>query len=451
MENKRRTFIQVTLALAMLFLMPINTQGATAPSIAPAPVDYQAVNWARAPLRTLYASPSGGGDGLSRNAPKAFNRLVPSVRPGDRVVLLPGNYPNAEISLAGTAIRPITIEAEYPIVSPRHQLESSNRSVFKNSGLKITSASYLRVRGLAFAVDEAAYSSGIEVLRGDHLAFVRNYFLQNSNFGLLFFGVAEQDVTQVLVETNVFRNMLRAAETGGIGVRMDYGLRIHGTTTVVARNNLFDGYFNHAISLKERVRDALIEKNIFQTCGNICIEGGQEPDTFAGGTFKDRTVANVLVYANRFVGKDDGSTGIFARNVERLFVDGNSFVGLAYPLRSSNLYQNSRSCERQLARTGRMLAVCEHDSMLALTGRTNSGIVFSRNHVIGSAKIVVGGRGYPDDFLSVQDSTTTGKVVVSRRQFVFAADPWNRWTSGVPQTVAPPPVFVGRSPGYAGN
>ncbi|WP_027132430.1 right-handed parallel beta-helix repeat-containing protein [Geminicoccus roseus] len=407
-------------------------------------MDYRYIKWERPPLRTFYASPHGGGNGTSRSRPRAFNKLLPTLRAGDRVILLLGNYPSARLSLQGTATRPIRIEAEHPIVrDARHTVAAWKKVVFRNTGLQISKSAYVRIKGLSFHTDQGRSSSGIEVLSGRNLAFVQNQFLQNSNYGLLFFGKKTGDVAQVLVEGNVFRSMISGKEPGGIGrAWMDYGLRIHGTDTLVARNNLFDGYFNHAVSVKEMSRDILIERNKFNICSVICVEAGQEPDTAAGGTLIDRTVVNVNIRNNVFNGRNDGSTGVFARNVERAYVTGNAFNRIARPLRIANNDLNSRSCERQLQVIGRMLAICEHRSRLTLTGRRNRAVLFEKNRVRGKAAIYVTGRGYKGDFLSIRDTSADTRVPVVRRSFVVNKAAVNAWTKGAQETLLPPQVYL---------
>jgi hypothetical protein len=423
---------------------PASSAAQQAPVLKPPSVDYQYIKWERPPLRTFYASPHGQGNGTRRAAPRALNKLLPVLRPGDRVVLLLGNYPSAKLSLRGTATRPIRIEAEYPIVrDARHTVATWKKVVFRNAGLQIRDSAYVRIKGVSFHTDPGRSSSGIEVLSGRNLAFVQNQFLQNSNYGLLFFGKKRADIRQVLVEGNVFRSMISGNEPGGIGrAWMDYGLRIHGTDTLVVRNNLFDGYFNHAVSVKELSKDILIERNRFNICSVICVEAGQEPDTAAGGTFIDRTVANVNIRNNVFNGRDDGTTGVFARNVERAYVTGNAFNRIARPLRIANNDLNSRSCERQLQVLGRMLAICEHGSRLTLTGRKNRAVLFEKNRVRGKAAIYVTGRGYKEDFLSIRYTSADTRVPIVRRSFVIDDAAVNAWTRGAQETLLPPKVYL---------
>lgn len=415
-----------------------------APDLKPPSIAYRYINWERPPLRTFYADPHGRGNGASRAAPKAFNKLLPTLRAGDRVILLLGTYPGARLSLKGTATRPIRIEAEHPIVrDARHTVAIWKKVVFRNAGLQIRDSAYLRIKGLSFHTEPGRTGSGIEVLSGRNLAFVQNQFLQNSNYGLLFFGKKQTDIGQVLVEGNVFRNMISGNEPGGIGkARMDYGLRIHGTDTLVARNNLFDGYFNHAVSVKEMSRDILIERNRFNICSVVCVEAGQEPDTAAGRTLIDRTVANVNIRNNVFNGRGDGSTGVFARNVERAYVTGNAFHRIDRPLRIANNDLNSRSCERQLQVLGRMLAICERNSRLTLTGRTNRAVLFEKNRVSGKAAIYVTGRGYKGDFLSIRDTSADTRVPIVPRSFVIDKAAVNAWTGGAQETLAPPRIYL---------
>ncbi|WP_159709925.1 right-handed parallel beta-helix repeat-containing protein [Geminicoccus flavidas] len=401
------------------------------------------MDWAKPPLRTFYASPAGLGSGESRTSAKAFDSLLPMLKAGDRVILLEGTYPSTRISLKGTRPHPIQIEAEHPAVNAS-DLEApiTGKALFRNSQLEILDSSYLRIHGLAFEVDQAEAGNGITVMRSHHLAFTQNYFHQQSNYGLLLTGDEVGEVEQVLVERNLFRNMLRDSESGGIGgVRMDYGLRVHGTRTLLVRDNLFDGYFNHSLSLKEKVLDVSIQRNRFQVCGQACIDGGQEPDTVAGTRSTDRTVSNVVVEDNDFTGQQDGTVGIFARNIERIFVLGNRFTGISEPLRVANWDRNSRSCERQLYLIGRKLRTCEAGSQLALIGRPTVGVLFERNTIAGDAQIVLAGRGYADDFLAIRQSSTTGRVMICRRPFIVNGADFNAWVPGLPDWSDAPKLY----------
>lgn len=418
----------------------------SAPALKPAPITYRTIAWDKAPLRTFYANPVGRGNGRSRARPMAFNRLLGQLRPGDRVILLNGTYPKAKISLRGHASRPIRIEAEYPVVRNTALTVANWKKVMFKQGLQIEDSSYLRIKGLSFEVDAAKSGSGIEVLSGNNLAFVQNLFRQNTNYGLLFNGLTEGDVRQVLVEHNVFHNMIRSTERGGIGSnRMDYGLRVHGADTVIVRRNLFDGYFNHALSVKEKVKHILIERNTFKICGPVCIEGGQEPDTAFGRTVTDRTAANMNVRNNRFTGGRLKTTGVFARNVERIFITGNSFKGIAWPLRMAGHVLNARSCERQLQVIGRKLATCEPGSRLTLVGRKTVGVLFERNRVAGSAAIYAVGRGQAGDFLSIRFAHADRPLPVSSRRFVLDGARVNRWAAKLPATLAAPRTFIAAS------
>ncbi|WP_159716276.1 right-handed parallel beta-helix repeat-containing protein [Geminicoccus flavidas] len=314
-------------------------------------------NPARQPaLRTFYADPAGTGDGSSSAAPMALDRLLAMLRPGDRVILLPSDYPDTRISVRGTPEQPIRIEAAQPAVAADGRAATgTGLAMFRNSGLEIDQSAFLRVAGLAFTVEPDQYGNGITVTDSHHLAFGRNLFHQQTNYGLLLAGTEESPVTQVLVEGNLFRNHLQDSEGGGIGgVRMDYGLRVHGTHGLVVRDNRFDGYFNHSAS-KEFVQDVTIRGNRFRTCGLVCVEAGQEPDTEVAGRTVDRTVADVATTGNDFIGLDDGTVAVFARNAQRVVVAANRFAGISEPLRVANNDRNSRSCERQLQLLGRKL------------------------------------------------------------------------------------------------
>jgi hypothetical protein len=422
----------------------------TIPTMAAATIEYAAVDWVKPPLRTFYVSPAGTGSGESRNSATAFDKLLPMLKAGDRVILLEGNYPNTRISLKGTQSHPIQIEAEHPAFNALDlKVRATGKTLFRNSNLQIMNSSYLHVHGLAFEVDLAVRSNGITVTHSHHLAFTHNYFHQQTSYGLLLAGAEAGEVEQILVEKNLFRNMLQDSEGGGIGgVRMDYGLRVHGTRTLVVRDNLFDGYFNHSVSLKEKVLDVLIQRNRFQTCGQACIDAGQEPDTVAGALATDRTVSNVVVEDNGFTGQEDGTVGVFARNVERIFLLGNRFDGISEPLRVANWDRNSKSCERQLYLIGRKLRTCENGSHLTLIGRPTVGVLFERNTINGNAQIILAGRGYADDFLAIRQSPTTGKVVICRRPFILNGANFNAWTPGLPAWSAAPKLYHDDTRGY---
>lgn len=435
---------------ALLLGSPAPAIAASAPAMVPAPITPDRIDWASPPLRTFYADPVGQGSGKTRRSPLAFTKLLPTLRPGDRVILLPGSYRSARISLKGTASRPIRIEAGAAAVTGDGlELPPSSKVLFQNSSLHIQDSAYLRIQGLAFQVDPAKAGSGIKVTRSSHLAFQRNSFVQHTNYGLLLDGVATTDLRQILVENNLFQNMLASGEPGGIGgVRMDYGLRVHGTDTLIVRGNRFEGYFNHALSLKERVRNARIEDNLFQTCGLVCVEGGQEPDTAFGTRMTDRTVANVIVTANRFVGKFDGTVGVFARNVERIFITANRFQGITEPLRIANNDRNPKNCARQLYLVGRTYGSCEPDSRMTQIGRRNAGVLWGQNRIEGAARFIVAGRGYAGDFLSIRNATNTGKVEICRRPFILNEADFNGWTDGLPATRAAPKLYLDASKGF---
>jgi hypothetical protein len=438
-----RLVANLVVSLMMICLSPGTSDAAKAPRLKPEVSAYRSIAWERAPRRTFYASPSGRGDGRSRGSSRGFIKLLPSLRPGDRVVLLAGVYPGARLSLNGTASRPIRIEAEHPVVRDRTlSVTGTNNVIFRNSGLQLRNSSYLRIKGLSFEAQSGRSGNGIEVLSGHDLAFTQNRFLQSTNYGLSMFGKKQTDIRDVLVEGNVFRNKITDNEPGGIGgVRTDYGLRIHGTKTLVARNNLFDGYFNHALSVKEKAADILIERNRFNICGRICIEAGQEPDTAVGSRLIDRTAANVNIRNNRFDGRNDGTTGVFARNAERVYVTGNAFSRINRPLHIANNHLNSRSCQRQLQVLGRKLAICENGSRLALTARKNLAVLFEKNRITGNAAIYVAGRGYKGDFLSIRFTTASSRVPVIQRRFLIDSAPVNRWTGRI-ETFAAPRVFI---------
>ncbi|WP_191060409.1 right-handed parallel beta-helix repeat-containing protein [Geminicoccus harenae] len=400
----------------------------------------QSVDWHEPPLRTLYASPAGSGDGSSPAAPGALDRLLAMLGPGDRVVLLPGDYPDTRISVQGTAERPIRIEAAQPAVATDgHAATGTGRAMFRNSGLEIDRSAFLRVDGLVFTVEPDRYGNGITVTDSHHLAFGRNLFHQQSNYGLLLAGTQESPVTQVLVEGNLFRNHLLESEGGGIGgVRMDYGLRVHGTHGLVVRDNRFDGYFNHSASLKEFVQDVTIRGNRFRTCGLVCIEAGQEPDTEAAGRVMDRTVSDVAITGNDFTGSDDGTVAVFARNAGQVVIADNRFAGISEPLRVANNDRNSRSCERQLHFLGRKLRTCEPGSRLTLAGRPATGVRFERNEIAGDAQLILAGRGYADDAVTIGAARTTGTVRICRRPFIHNGADFNAWTDGLPNWSAAP-------------
>ncbi|HEX2528841.1 MAG TPA: hypothetical protein VHL31_21430 [Geminicoccus sp.] len=416
---------------------------ATAPVMTPAPIAYASVDWFKTPLRTFYADPNGGGTGQSRSSPRALGRLLPGLKPGDRIILLAGTYPSAKVTAHGTALRPIRIEAEHPVVAGTgHQVATSRKAVFRNSSLQIDASSYLRITGLSFEVDPSRGGSGITATNSDHLAFTRNYFFQQTNYGVLLGAASGGDVSQVLLENNVFRNMIVGSEAGGVGgVRMDYGQRVHRTRTMVVRNNHFDGYFNHSVSLKEIVRDVLIERNSFRICGLVCVEGGQEPDTTHPGGSTDRKVANVVIRSNSFSGLQDGSMGVFARNVERIFIIGNQFSGITEPLRMASNDRNSKSCERQLYLVGRKLGGCEVRSRLTQIGRKNSGVLFDGNKISGGIQFIMAGRGYPGDFLSIKNAANTSPIEICLRPFIQNGADFNSWTEGTPATFAPPALY----------
>lgn len=66
-----------------------------------------------APVRIVYVSPSGGGNGASRESPKKLQRAVDSSKPGDEIRLLGGDYEGKiRVTSGGTPEHPVVIRNE---------------------------------------------------------------------------------------------------------------------------------------------------------------------------------------------------------------------------------------------------------------------------------------------------------------------------------------------------
>ena len=65
------------------------------------------------PVRVVYVSPSGGGNGATAAAPKKLQRAVDGSKPGDEIRLLAGDYEGKiRISSGGSTEHPVVIRAE---------------------------------------------------------------------------------------------------------------------------------------------------------------------------------------------------------------------------------------------------------------------------------------------------------------------------------------------------
>ena len=125
---------------------------------------------------------------------------------------------------------------------------------------------------------------------------------------------------------NDIERSFQISGSGRYSYDMDYGFRIHDANSVYIANNTFTGGFNHAVSLKRKVKYALIENNNFISCGNACIHAGQQGNTTAN---PDIISDLIKIRNNRFSiqTRQDRSDGVEVMNVHKAIVTNNSFNG----------------------------------------------------------------------------------------------------------------------------
>ncbi|GIW68289.1 MAG: hypothetical protein KatS3mg099_237 [Candidatus Parcubacteria bacterium] len=258
------------------------------------------------PGRVFYASPTGGGNGQRPENPGRAQTLMDFLEPGDTLVLLPGTYGSLTLTRSGTEEKPIYIVAQNPAVISLNNdgtgvtIPTSKQSIVAR-GVRIL-GNYVVLDGIATPRDQAP-DGLVFVDSGYHHILVRNVFFNNSCVGL---AVSLKPPTHHI---GFFHNYWEATDatppggcdsSGGKYNRNGYGLAAFDTDFLEVRGNVFNGLFNHQISLKNRNEGVVIADNIFRGCGHTCLDLGQALDG-QQPYLKDATAPSAFITNNRFI------------------------------------------------------------------------------------------------------------------------------------------------------
>ena len=272
-----------------------------------------------------------------------FDSAIGNALPGHRILVYPGTYTFPALLRDGKANAPIVIEATVP---------ATEGGKTRITGRAHIEGEHVVLRGFDFTVDGYLHT----------VVFIR----KSDN---------------VTVENNIIRS-----------AHSDYGVRIHNSSNMLVRNNLFDGQFHHAISSKELVRNMTVRNNTFRDCGMGCVESGQSPD---GTLSKEQTSQNIVISDNRFIGEDtrgkigNRGIGIKIKNADHTLVKNNVFTGKwNFPIQTS------------FGSVGPKAA----NTLGHLGSRDPEAIEFVRNDFGSSGKLDLSGRGIKGDRFELRNN-----------------------------------------------
>ncbi len=335
--------------------------------------------------RIIYASDAGQGDGIARETAASLEEAVWMATPGDSIVLLPGNY--GELSWppekSGTESDPITIRAEHPAVqiagdAPDLVATPVEPGLVSTLSLKLKEAHHVRIDGIF---------GRIEVHKGSHIELVNNHHLGNDGQNIELAGSTDVSVHGSLIEN--FELRPGYAESW----LTDYGAANYYQQRVAYHNNVFNGGFNHAISLKTNNSDITISCNRFNNCGRRCIELGQQTDgRLPGDEPTDRTSERVLVKRNLFEMTDETYVNadypVMIMNADDVVLEENRFTGpFAHSILLSNYWEPT-----YCSSTG---------ELMSQVGVQPNFVRIADNHFEGSTKIRITGRGVAGDTVEI--------------------------------------------------
>lgn len=264
----------------------------------------------------------GGGKVTEVASAAQFQSVLGSANGGDTIILKAGTYGTLNVNKGGSgAGAPIYIAAENPAVNASAQPQTGARS---SVGLMTINAGNVTVCGIYF--NDTSYKSIRHDKRADNMTYLQNYF----NTGVHNAMAVEEAVdtweggTNLTLQSNYFN------ATRNSSFAQDYGLAAFQYNGLYVRGNVFDGVFNHAVSLKWGVNNALIDGNVFRGCGQVCVEIGQTQD-FTGS--ENNTGMNAVVSNNIIIGaykthpQARYNKGVLLRNQQNITVTGNTFQG----------------------------------------------------------------------------------------------------------------------------
>lgn len=303
-----------------------------------------------------------------------FQSVLSSAAPGTTIMLLPGNYGTLNVNRGGsTPDQPIYIAAQYPAVDI-HAQPLATEAQRANVSLITMNASNVTLCGIFF--DDQSRKSIRHDSKVDNATYLQNYFsTQTANESAVEDSIdTYEGGTGLTVQSNYFNG------TRNPGFALDYGLALFKYNNVYVRNNVFDGVFNHQLSLKQQNQNVLIDSNIFKGCGQQCLEIGQQPDNNKDG---DWTGGAVTITNNTFIPaytdhpQGRSTKALVLRNHENITVKGNTFQGRFGETIQTN-FINSGGLER--------LA----DRVLGVWGRKATSVLIEGNTFTGGLLHFVG-------------------------------------------------------------
>jgi Right handed beta helix region len=320
---------------------------------------------------TYYVAPSGSGSGGSTASPRAAPLVLDVAKDGDVVVFLDGTYPGLTLKRSSDGTGVITLRAYRPILNGI-SFDSGAVSGLRSTGA-VVAGGRLYVRGLDGVVVEGlkftTADQGIALVNVKNAKVRRNHFHENSLLGVAASGTSDN----IRILSNYFTNYLDADP----GSHMDYGLFADNTGTLDVANNLVDGRFNQAMSVKKSVTYARFSRNVFRAARGSNLMLGQSSDTDT----IDRTAGRADVIDNRF--ENNQYTSIYTSNVEDVLISGNTFRNVARVITSR--YDLSTSPGYTI-------------------GRLPASIEFSNNVIDNASYAFFEGRGDPSELVVARDN-----------------------------------------------
>ncbi|MEO9842185.1 MAG: right-handed parallel beta-helix repeat-containing protein [Roseobacter sp.] len=259
------------------------------------------------PLRLVYVSSqaSQAGDGTRDYPFRVLQNAVNNARPGDKIIVAPGNYEPAVIKISGTADAPIILAA---------QNEGSNQAVIDGKGKKvrglieIREASHITVSGfrLQNAARDGVFVEG--TIEGERdIRILNNDIDTTGNSAIFVGGIVMRFITEVdeyrLFDVLIQGNRITNTNTPkGVNEAISLGGGVDGFTI---RNNYIYDSRQYGIDAKAGAINGTITDNTIHGIERhgIYVDTGS------------RTVANIDIHRNAVFGVRNGI--VMAREANR--------------------------------------------------------------------------------------------------------------------------------------
>ena len=217
------------------------------------------------------------------------------------LVLAPGRYP--AINISGHSGGVLTLRCAVPQACDFDRINIVNSTGVIIDGASVTGGNL-----------------GIGIENSKNVLIKNGLFKEQTMTGIL---VTGEQSANIQLHGNTFYNYLstRIVSDGFPDGSMDYGIRLYDAQSVDIKGNVFEGLFNHTISLKGGVDYTAITENKFIDCGRICINTGQVPRC----TGKSKINDNVVISNNVFTKVRRRSIGVL--NSASNTITGNQFDG----------------------------------------------------------------------------------------------------------------------------